>query len=181
MRVLCSVQATLQLLRPRPLALSLLAAFFLGNAEGLAQPATGARSASPRYALDVPARITTPDVVKTRVGTFRFSRGIEAIVRGMSATLMYAICRGQEAGVPPNRGIGITEQRMDARSLFLTPNTTTVYVLQRGCPLSRLHHEYGKHAIDAVLANPLSGRAVVGSASMAMASCLPLRARAIAR
>jgi hypothetical protein len=27
-----------------------------------------------------------------------------------------------------NQGIGITEELMDARSLFLTPNTTTVYV-----------------------------------------------------
>jgi len=27
-----------------------------------------------------------------------------------------------------NQGIGITEELMDARSLFLTPNSTTVYV-----------------------------------------------------
>jgi hypothetical protein len=97
----------------------------------------------------VPARITTPDTVKTRVGTLRlrdgapdpatmqlaydqidFSRGMAAFVRGMSATSVYAVCRGlEEAGAKPNGGIGITEQLMDARSLFLTPNTTTVYVL----------------------------------------------------
>ena len=33
-----------------------------------------------------------------------------------------------EAGFPPNKGIGITESLADARSLFLTPNTTVVYV-----------------------------------------------------
>ncbi|WP_087069339.1 DUF1254 domain-containing protein [Cyanobium sp. NIES-981] len=108
------------------------------------------RPAQPTYTPDLPARITTPDTVKTRVGTLRFrdgapdpatvqlaydqidfSRGMAAFVRGMSATSVYAICRGlEEAGVKPNGGIGITEQLMDARSLFLTPNTTTVYVLQ---------------------------------------------------
>jgi hypothetical protein len=31
-------------------------------------------------------------------------------------------------GVKRNQGVGITEDLMDARSLFLTPNTTTVYV-----------------------------------------------------
>ncbi|MFM7267615.1 MAG: DUF1254 domain-containing protein [Cyanobium sp.] len=150
MQELWSVQAMLQVLRPRLLALSLLAALSLGGAEALAQPATGASTASPRCNPEVPARITTPDVVNTRVGTFRFndgapdpatvrlaydqidfSRGIEAFARGMSATSVYAICRGlEEAGVQPNGGIGITEQLMDARSLFLTPNTTTVYVMQ---------------------------------------------------
>jgi hypothetical protein len=32
------------------------------------------------------------------------------------------------AGIKTNQGIGITEELMDARTLFLTPNTTTVYV-----------------------------------------------------
>lgn len=40
-----------------------------------------------------------------------FSRGTEAFLTGMR-----------------NQGIGITEELMDARSLFLTPNSTTVYV-----------------------------------------------------
>ena len=97
----------------------------------------------------MPAKITTPDTVETRIGTLRFkdgapdpatvqlaydqidfSRGIDAFVKGMSATSVYALCRGlEEAGVKPNRGIGITEDLLDARSLFLTANTTTVYVM----------------------------------------------------
>ena len=35
-----------------------------------------------------------------------------------------------EAGVKRNGGIGIFQDLMDARSLFLTANSTTVYVLQ---------------------------------------------------
>ncbi len=114
-------------------------------------PASDAQTpgGAPKYAPDVPAKITTPDAVETRIGTLRFkdgapdpatvqlaydqidfNRGVDAFVKGMSATSVYAICRGlEEAGIKPNGGIGITEQLMDARSLFLTANTTTVYVL----------------------------------------------------
>ena len=114
-----------------------------------AQTPSGVPAAPPKYSPDVPAKITTPDTVETRIGTLRFkdgapdpatvqlaydqidfNRGIDAFLTGMSATSVYAICRGlEEAGVKSNGGIGITEQLMDARSLFLTPNTTTVYVL----------------------------------------------------
>jgi hypothetical protein len=37
-----------------------------------AQPLTGAPGAPPKYAPDVPAKITTPDTVQTRIGTRRF-------------------------------------------------------------------------------------------------------------
>jgi len=112
---------------------------------------------TPAYSPDVPSRITTPDKVDTRIGTLRFNdgapdaatvrlaydqldfgRGIDAFLRGMSATSVYAACKGsvyaackgvEDAGVKPNRAIGITADLLDARSLFLTPNTTTVYVL----------------------------------------------------
>jgi hypothetical protein len=48
----------------------------------------------------------------------------------MSATSVYALCRGlDEAGIKPNVSIGIAEELLDARTLFLTPNTTTVYTM----------------------------------------------------
>jgi hypothetical protein len=117
---------------------------FLFTSNGLA-----ADVASPKYSPDVPAKITTPDTVETRIGTLRFrdgapdvetvqlaydqldfGRGIDAFLRGMSATSVYAFCRGlEEAGIKPNRDIGITEDLLDARSLFLTTNTTTVYTM----------------------------------------------------
>ena len=118
----------------------------------LAAPAASHAQAladSPRFAPEVPAKITTPDTAETRIGTLRFKdgapdpatvqlaydqldfgRGVDAFLRGMSATSVYAVCRGlAEAGIEANRGIGISEDLLDARSLFLTPNTTTVYVL----------------------------------------------------
>ena len=116
-------------------------------AEARRQGATA--SAPPEFAPEVPAKITTPDTVETRIGTLRFDdgapdvatvekaydqldfgRGVDAFLRGMSATSVHALCEGfEEAGIELNRGIGITDDLMDAQSLFLTANTTTVYVV----------------------------------------------------
>ena len=100
-----------------------------------------------KYKADVPPSITTPDSVDTRIGTRKFvdglpdadtvkkvydqldfSRGIEAFLSGMPAASMHALCTGLESvGVKINSAIGMTADLMDARSLFLTPNSTTVY------------------------------------------------------
>lgn len=136
---------------PRPLIAAGLvgATFALSPVLGHAQTAGAGPAAAPRYAPDIPAKITTPDTVETRIGTLRFrdgapdaattarlydqldfTRGIDAFLKGISATSVYAVCRGlDEAGVKPNRAIGIAEDLLDARSLFLTANTTTVYTL----------------------------------------------------
>jgi hypothetical protein len=122
-----------------------VAAVLLGFA--LAGPSALAQNA-PTYSADVPEWITTPDTVETRIGTLKFnqgapdeatvklvydnldfSRGVDAFLNGIPATSVRAACNGlKQVGIEPNRGFGITEDLMDARSLFLTPNTTTVYV-----------------------------------------------------
>jgi len=101
----------------------------------------------PKYKADVPSSILTPDKVETRLGTLRFNdgapdaktvelvydnldfiRGVEAFLDGIPAASIYGICRGyREAGVGP-QSVGIFENLMDARSIFLTANSTTVYV-----------------------------------------------------
>jgi len=100
------------------------------------------------YKADVPPSITTPDSVETRIGPLKFfdglpddatvqkaydqidfGRGIEAFLTGMPAASVYALCEGlSQAGIKRNQDMGMTEDLMDARSLFLTPNSTTVYV-----------------------------------------------------
>jgi hypothetical protein len=115
-----------------------------------AMPAWGQGQPTPKYSAKVPPYITTPDAVQTRIGTLKFfdglpdpetvqkvydnldfARGVEAFLSGMPAASLYAACEGlTQAGVKPNGGIGVTEDLMDARSLFLTPNSTTVYVIQ---------------------------------------------------
>ena len=55
--------------------------------------------------------------------------GVGSFLTGMSATSVCPCVAGlEEAGIMANQGIGITENLLDARSLFLTPNTTTICV-----------------------------------------------------
>ncbi|TAI64702.1 DUF1254 domain-containing protein [Bradyrhizobium sp. Leo170] len=101
-----------------------------------------------KYSANVPSYILTPDTVQTRIGTLKFfdglpdketvekvydqldfGRGVEAFMSGMPAASVYGLCEGLSSiGVERNGAIGITEDLMDARSIFLTPNSTTVYV-----------------------------------------------------
>lgn len=107
-----------------------------------------AQKAPPKYSAKVPPSILTPNTVQTRIGSLKFvdgapdektaqkvydqldfGRGVEAFLAGMPAASVYAICEGgDQVGVKRNQGFGITEDLMDARSLFLTANSTTVYV-----------------------------------------------------
>ena len=111
------------------------------------QPMLKPAQSTAKYAANVPESIQTPGTVSTRIGTLKFSdglpddetikrvydnldfaRGVEAFMAGIPATSVEALKRGFiEEGFPPNSGIGITESRSDARSLFLTPNATVIY------------------------------------------------------
>jgi hypothetical protein len=103
----------------------------------------------PKYAAKVPEFIRTPDTLETeRLGTLKFfdgmpdadtvqkvydnldfMRGVEAFLNGMPAASVYGALEGmKEAGLQPG-DLGIFEELMDARSLFLTPNSTTVYCM----------------------------------------------------
>ncbi|NTG23271.1 DUF1254 domain-containing protein [Agrobacterium rhizogenes] len=113
-----------------------------------ATPAFAQDQPAPKFKAEAPQSIQTPDTVETRIGTLKFSdglpdqqtvqkvydnidfsRGVEAFLSGMPAASVYALCQGlADVGAAKNKGIGITENLMDARSLFLTANTTTVYV-----------------------------------------------------
>ena len=103
--------------------------------------------AVPKYAAKVPASVTTPDTVQTRIGTLKFKdglpdaetvkkvydnldfvRGVEAFLLGIPSANIQGMRRGYaEGGFPSNQGFGISETLADARSLFLTPNTVVVY------------------------------------------------------
>jgi hypothetical protein len=113
----------------------------------VAMPAFG--QTPPKYSAKVPPDITTPDTVQTRIGTLKFFdglpdpetvqkvydnldfvRGVEAFLSGIPAASVYAACEGlSQAGAKRNGGITITEDLLDARTLMLTPNSTTVYVI----------------------------------------------------
>jgi hypothetical protein len=112
-------------------------------------PQSLAQDAIPKYKADVPKSILTPDTVETeRLGILKFfdgmpdeatvkkvydnldfMRGVETFLNGMPAASVYALLEGfTKAGMKPS-DLGMFEELMDARSLFLTPNTTTMYCM----------------------------------------------------
>lgn len=111
--------------------------------------ALGQGAEKPKYATDIPSKITTPDTVQTRLGTLNFfdgmpdektvqliydnldfQRGVNSFHNAIAIASMYAMREGiREGGVTKNNTVGITENLLDSRALFLTGNTTTYYVL----------------------------------------------------
>lgn len=106
--------------------------------------------ASPKYKADIPQSLITPDSINTKyLGELSFvdgfptdktieksydfldtSRAVQLFEAGMPTASMYAMLHGhREIGIVPNKTIGITEQLMNARTLFLTAQTTTPYVV----------------------------------------------------
>lgn len=113
--------------------------------------ATGLVGSSVCYANpEVPDNITTSEVVNTRaVGELKFNdgyptdetlskvqrymliqRAVNVFVDGIPTTSMQAILEGLKSiGGKPNRSVAISEDLFDKNSLWLTPNTTTPYVM----------------------------------------------------
>lgn len=101
----------------------------------------------PKYAAKTPDSVTTPDTVHTQaLGDLEFfdgdpkkdtvkkvydfldlTRGSEAFLNGIPAASVYALMEGFKEGRLQPGGLGIFEELMDARSLFLTANSTTMY------------------------------------------------------
>lgn len=100
------------------------------------------------FAADVPDGIKTPDVVNTRsLGDLEFFdgmpspdtvskvydnidliRGVTAFLDGIQIASLRAMFQGyEEVGAAPG-DVVMTEELMDARSIWLTPNTTTIYI-----------------------------------------------------
>jgi len=101
-----------------------------------------------RYKMttDIPASITTPDVVETSLGTLRFfdgfpdsttvqkvydnldfQRGVQAFLRSLPAAALYGLRKGIRTIGPDNQTVIITEAMTDSRQLAFVPNTETVY------------------------------------------------------
>ncbi len=102
-----------------------------------------------KMTTNIPPSITTPDKVETRLGTLNFfdgfpddasvaklydnldfQRGVQAFLTAMPGASLYAMREGlRSQGATDNQTVLITENLMDSKSLFLTPNTETVYNL----------------------------------------------------
>ena len=108
-----------------------------------------AEDENPKYSAKAPPSLQMPEEVESRIGMLKFFdglpdgettakvydnldfvRGIDAFLSGIPIASVQAVCTGLEAvGVAKNRGLAITDTLMDARSLFLTPDTAMPYVI----------------------------------------------------
>ena len=106
----------------------------------------------------IPPSITTPDTVETSLGTLRFAdglpdeatvqkvydnldrqRGVEVFLNTMPGASINAIREGLRSQGVDNQTLVIFEDLMDSKSLFLTPNTETVYFTRLAGPQRRAH------------------------------------------
>jgi len=113
----------------------------------LAQVAGAAEPPKMKMTTPIPESITTPETVETRIGTLKlidgfpddattqkvydnldFMRGVEAFLNAMPGASAEAIRTGWASqGAVDNQTLLIMEDLMDSKSLFLTPNTESVY------------------------------------------------------
>lgn len=127
----------------------ILLAFLMGMlAIGCNQPQEQEATIAGRYRMttDIPASITTPDVVETSLGTFRFfdgfpdaatvqkvydnldfQRGVQAFLNSLPAAALYGLRSGIRSFGPDNQTVIITESLTDSKGLAFVPNTETVY------------------------------------------------------
>jgi hypothetical protein len=97
---------------------------------------------------EIPTGILTPDKVETSIGTLEYfdgvpsketsenvydyldrMRGVDAFMKGIPGASVRGLIVGlEEAGVDEYNKVGITKTLLDSKSLFLTANTSTIYV-----------------------------------------------------
>jgi hypothetical protein len=105
---------------------------------------------TPRMATDIPPGIVMPDRVQTRLGTLAFfdgfpddatvdtlydnldfQRGVQAFLTALPAASIRATRAAARRFGPENQTVLIFETLLDSRSLYLTPNTESLYVFAR--------------------------------------------------
>jgi hypothetical protein len=109
----------------------------------------GHAQSTPGYNNKIPEGIMTPDTVETSIGTLKFfdgapypetaekvydyldtMRGVDAFLKGMPGASLDALIKGShELGAVQAHQVLIFDRLMDSNSLFLTGNTSTLYVL----------------------------------------------------
>jgi len=96
---------------------------------------------------EVPEGVATPDLMKTRIGILSltdgvpsgetvervydnldFQRAVQAYLHGIQIASMAAMRQGMLEFGPANETVLIFETLMDSKALWLTPNTTNIYM-----------------------------------------------------
>ena len=115
---------------------------------GLMVSAVWAKPPKMKMTTDIPAGIATPNTLQTRVGTLNlvdgvpdeatvqkiydnldFQRGVEAFMGSIQIASMSAMRKGILEFGPANTTAVLFEDLMDSKALWLTPNTTNIYMV----------------------------------------------------
>jgi hypothetical protein len=102
----------------------------------------------PKMATEIPPGIATPDKLETRIGSLTsvdgvpdketaekiyenldFHHGVQAFLSGIQIASMHGLRKGVLDFGPPNTTAVLWEDLMDSKTLWLTPNTTSVYMV----------------------------------------------------
>ncbi len=105
------------------------------------------KSPKMKMTTEVPEGIATPDRLETRIGTLNlvdgvpdretaqkvydnldFQRGVQAYLSGIQIASMSGMRRGMLEFGPANETVLIFETLMDSKALWLTPNTSNIYM-----------------------------------------------------
>jgi len=127
----------------------LAASALMGTGLELATTITAQAEGAPpkmKMTTDIPASITTPNSVETRLGTLNFfdgfpddkttqllydnldfMRGVQAFLRGMPGASVQAFVPAAKQFGGANGNVMIFEDLMDSKALWLTPNNSSVY------------------------------------------------------
>jgi hypothetical protein len=108
----------------------------------------GADAPKMKMTTEIPASITTPDELKTRLGTLKFTDGfpddatvdkvydnldfqhaVQAYLAGLPVVSVEGVSQGLMGLGPANQTVAISETLLDSKSLFLTANDNTPYTL----------------------------------------------------
>jgi hypothetical protein len=100
-----------------------------------------------KMSTEVPKGVATPDKLETSIGILTsvdgvpdaattqkvydnldLNRATEAFLNGLPIASMYAMKKGNLELGPANTTAGLFEELMDSKALWLTPNTTSVYM-----------------------------------------------------
>jgi hypothetical protein len=112
-------------------------------------PAVHAQNAPKmKMTTEIPEGIATPDKLETRIGVLTsvdgvpdketarkiydnldFQHGVQAFLSGIQIASMHGLREGVLDFGPPNTTVVIYENLMDSKTLWLTPNTTSVYMV----------------------------------------------------
>jgi hypothetical protein len=114
----------------------------------LSSGAAFAQAPKMKMTTDIPPSLVTPNTVETRIGSLKFTdgfpddatatkvydnldfqRAVQAYLTALPAVSIGAFLKGFSEFGPVNQTVLISEQLLDARSLFLTANTTIPYTL----------------------------------------------------